>query len=325
MLAAPPLRDAVVTPVRLLLADGRTVQVPPYAAWWLRDHPVLDGRRPAGLRAAGADPLLRGLYEEARTALDPVFLHALGVRTTLAALLSESDGPDEVLYRMTDPDSEVSHRQLHGLYTALASVDLTRIALPEEVRALPPMDPDTRRRPDGTVVVDVSEAVVADAPDLVQLLDGYPLIIVAEAHAAALAERLHVSLASEVAGGRVLSEGSVHRVPEAVRELLPGCPLRYEEHDELLVVGPDGQDAAVDWRWDADSPAPEAEGEDADGADDDEFAVAVPFGALHAATPEGLAAGLAWAAGQWHRRFEVLAVLSDPDRAYELSAARDFE
>lgn len=325
LLAAPPLRDAVVNPVRLLLPDGRSVQVPPYAAWWLRDHPVLDGRRPAGLRAAGADPLLRGLYEEARTGLDAVFLHALGVRTTLSALLDEADGPDEVLYRMTDPDSEVSHRQLHGLYTALASVDLTRIALPEEVRALPPMDPETRRRPDGTVVVDVSEAVVADAPDLVQLLDDYPLIIVASVHATALAERLHVSLASEVAGGRVLSEGSVHRVPEAVRELLPGCPVVYEEHEELLVVGPDGQDAAVDWRWDADSPAPERTDDGEDPAEDEEFAVPVPYGALHAATPEGLAAGLAWAAGQWHRRFEVLAVLSDPDRAYELSAARDFE
>jgi hypothetical protein len=328
MLAAPPLRDAVVNPVRLLLPDGRSAQVPPYAAWWLRDHPVLDGRRPAGLRAAGADPLLRGLYEEARTKLDPVFLHALGVRTTLTALLAETDGPDEALYRMTDPDSEVSHRQLHGLYTALASVDLSRVALPEEVRALPPMEDGTRRRPAGTVVVDVSEAVVADAPDLVQLLDDFPLIIVAPALAGPLAERLHVSLASEVAGGRVLSEGTVHRVPDAVRELLPGCPEVYEEHDELLVVGPDGQDAAVDWRWDADSEAPSLDAEEAGedgGQEPDEFAAPVPHGALHAATPEGLAAGLAWAAGQWHRRFEVLAVLSDPDRAYELGAARDFE
>jgi len=331
LLAAPPLRDAVVYPVRLLLPDGSSAEVPSYTAWWLRDHPVLDGRRPAGLRAAGADPLLRGLYPEARTALDPVFLHALGVRTTLAALLAEAEGPDELLYRMGDPDCELTHRQLHGLYSRLAQVELERIALPEEVRALPPMDPDSHRRPPHTVVVDVADAVVADAPDLVQLLDGFPLITVAPALAAALAERLHVSLASEVAGGRVLSEGTVHRVPEAVRELLPGCPEVYEEHEELLVVGPDGADAAVDWRWDTDHPAPEApavseseQSEDSE-AEPDEFAADVPYGALHAATPEGLAAGLAWAAGQWHRRFEVLAVLSDPDRAYELSAARDFE
>ncbi|WP_034089701.1 sacsin N-terminal ATP-binding-like domain-containing protein [Streptacidiphilus albus] len=325
LLAVPPLREAVVNPVRLLLPDGSSTEVPSYTAWWLRDHPVLDGRRPAGLRAAGADPLLRGLYPEARTGLDEVFLHALGVRTTLAALLAESDGPDELLYRMGDPDCELSHRQLHGIYTALAGVALERVALPEEVRALPPMDPETRRRPAHTVVVDVADAVVADAPDLVQLLDDYALITVAPALAAALAERLHVSLASEVAGGRVLSEGAVHRVPEAVRELLPGCPEVYEEHEELLVVGPDGEEAAVDWRWDADSPAPEPEPEEGEPAEPDEFAPVVPHGALHAATPEGLAAGLAWAAGQWHRRFEVLAFLSDPERAYELSAARDFE
>jgi hypothetical protein len=325
LLAAPPLRDAVVNPVRLLLPDGGSAEVPSYTAWWLRDHPVLDGRRPAGLRAAGADPLLRGLYPEARTSLDPVFLHALGVRTTLADLLADAEGPDELLYRMGDPECALTHRQLHGLYTALAGIPLERIALPEEVRALPPMNPDDHRRPAHTVVVDVAEAVVADAPDLVQLLDDYPLITVAPALAAALAERLHVSLASEVAGGRVLSEGTVHRVPEAVRELLPGCPEVYEEHEELLVVGPDGSDAAVDWRWDTDSPAPEPEADaDAD-AEPEEFAAVVPYGALHAATPEGLAAGLAWAAGQWHRRFEVLALLSDPDRAYELSAARDFE
>jgi hypothetical protein len=328
LLAVPPLRDAVVEPVRLLLADGSSAEVPSYTSWWLRDHPVLDGRRPAGLRAAGADPLLRGLYPEARTTLDEVFLHALGVRTTLAALLTEAEGPDELLYRMGDPECEVSHRQLHGIYTSLAGVALERIALPEEVRALPPMDPQSRRRPPHTVVVDVADAVVADAPDLVQLLDGFPLITVAPALARALAERLHVSLASEVAGGRVLSEGSVHRVPDAVRELLPGCPEVYEEHEELLVVGPDGEEAAVDWRWDADSPAPVPDPDEADGdpeAEPDEFAAPVPHGALHAATPEGLAAGLAWAAGQWHRRFEALAVLSDPDRAYELGAARDFE
>ncbi|MFC5905685.1 molecular chaperone Hsp90, partial [Streptacidiphilus monticola] len=325
LLAAPPLRDAVVTPVRLRLPDGGTAEVLPYAAWWLRDHPVLDGRRPAGLRASGADPLLRGLYDEARTTLDETFLHALGVRTTLAALLAEPDGADDVLYRLTDPERPVSHRQLHGIYTALADVELERIALPEDVRALPPLDPATHRRPAHTEIVDVADAVIADAPDLVQLLDAFPLITVAPEKAAALAERLHVSLASEIAGGRVLSEGTVHRVPEVVRELVPGCPEFYEEHEELLVVGPDGEEAAVDWRWDPDSPAPVLEEDTEGGLEPDEFAAPVPFGALHAATPEGLAAGLAWAAGQWHRRFEVLALLGDPDRAYELSAARDFE
>ncbi|MGW1172186.1 sacsin N-terminal ATP-binding-like domain-containing protein [Kitasatospora sp. NPDC002543] len=327
-LARPPYREAVVAPVRTLLPDGSYADLPPYTAWWLRDHPVLAGREPAGLRAAGADPLLRGLYDEARTALDEQFLHALGVRTTLAALLAEPHGPDEVLDRMTDPDAEVGHRQLHGIHTALARVDRERIEPLDVVRALPPLDPETGRRPAHTVVVDATEAVVADAPDLVQLLHPYPLLPVAPALAADLAERLHVSLASEVAGGRVLSEGVLHRVPAVVRELLPGCPVAYEEHEELLVVGPDGGEAAVDWRWDtgADSPEPPYDPELAEAGDeDDEFDVPPVPGLLHAATPEGLAAGLAWSVGQWHRRFEVLAALSEPDRAYELSAARDFE
>ncbi|MFD9689133.1 sacsin N-terminal ATP-binding-like domain-containing protein [Kitasatospora sp. NPDC059146] len=327
-LARPPYREAVVNPVRTLLPDGSYADLPPYTAWWLRDHPVLGGREPAGLRAAGADPLLRGLYDEARTTLDDQFLHALGVRTTLAALLAEPHGPDEALDRLTDPAAEVGHRQLHGIHSALARVDRDRIEPLDVVRALPPLDPATGRRPDHTVVVDATEAVVADAPDLVQLLHPYPLLPVAPALAADLAERLHVSLASEVAGGRVLSEGVLHRVPAVVRELLPGCPVAYEEHEELLVVGPDGGEASVDWRWDhaADAPEPPYDPELAEAGDeDDEFEVPPVPGLLHAATPEGLAAGLAWSVGQWHRRFEVLAALSEPDRAYELSAARDFE
>ncbi|MEV7779768.1 molecular chaperone Hsp90 [Kitasatospora sp. NPDC088351] len=327
-LARPPYRDAVVNPVRTLLPDGSYTDLPPYTAWWLRDHPVLDGREPAGLRAAGADPLLRGLYEEARTSLDEQFLHALGVRTTLTALLAEPHGPDEVLDRLVDPASEIGHRQLHGIHSALARVPVERIDPLDVVRALPPLDPDTGRRPAHTVIVDAAEAVVADAPDLVQLLHPYPLLPVAPALAADLAERLHVSLASEVAGGRVLSEGRLHRVPAVVRELLPGCPVAYEEHDELLVVGPDGNEAAVEWRWDTSADTPEApyDPDEAEAADeDDEFELPPVPGLLHAATPEGLAAGLAWSVGQWHRRFEVLAALTEPDRAYELSAARDFE
>ncbi|WP_075734520.1 sacsin N-terminal ATP-binding-like domain-containing protein, partial [Streptomyces acidiscabies] len=53
LLAQPPLRDALVQPLRILLPDGTHEVVRPYTAWWLRGHPVLDGRRPAGLLAAG--------------------------------------------------------------------------------------------------------------------------------------------------------------------------------------------------------------------------------------------------------------------------------
>lgn len=53
LLARPPYRDAVVTPVRVLLPDGTYTDLPPYTAWWLRDHPVLDGKEPAGCARPG--------------------------------------------------------------------------------------------------------------------------------------------------------------------------------------------------------------------------------------------------------------------------------
>ena len=62
LLAQPPLRDALTQAVRVLLPDGTTETVRPYTAWWLRDHPVLDGRRPG--RAAG-----RGRRSAARRAV----------------------------------------------------------------------------------------------------------------------------------------------------------------------------------------------------------------------------------------------------------------
>ena len=79
-------------------------------------------------------------------------------------------------------------------------------------------------------------------------------------------------------------------MPEAVRALLGAAtPEAYLEHEELLVGdGPDDT-TELDWRR-------------------------TPDGTLHAATLEGVAAGLAWAAGQWPRRFEVAALLEDPDR-----------
>jgi len=53
LLCRPPLRAALTEPARVLLADGRGADVEPYTAWWLRQAPVLGGRRPAELRAAG--------------------------------------------------------------------------------------------------------------------------------------------------------------------------------------------------------------------------------------------------------------------------------
>ncbi|MFF8832384.1 sacsin N-terminal ATP-binding-like domain-containing protein [Streptomyces sp. NPDC015131] len=290
MLARPPLRDALVQPVRVLLPDGTTETVRPYTAWWLRDHPVLDGRRPAGLRAAGADPLLEGLYDAVDIATgfrDPQVLRALGVRTTVAALLDEPGGAAELLARLADPEREVGPAQLHGLYTALAGLDPEQVTLPDELRAV--VDGEVR-------VVDAGEALIADAPDLLPLAGGRALLPVAPALAADLAELFQVRRLSEEVDAEVEAPGEEHEVPDAVHALLgPGTPAVYVEHEELRAGG-----AELDWRR-------------------------TPDGVVHAATLEGVAAGLAWAAGQWPRRFEVAALLEDPSRTAELARDRWFD
>ncbi|MEY2248573.1 sacsin N-terminal ATP-binding-like domain-containing protein [Streptomyces sp. BF23-18] len=289
LLAQPPLRDAIIQQVRVLLPDGTHEIVRPYTAWWLRGHPVLDGRRPAGLLAAGGDPLLRGLYDEADATGfdDEQVLRALGVRTSVAALLDEPGGAAELLDRLADPGRRVSGVQLHALYSALADLDPERVTLPDELRAVV----------DGEVkVVDAADAVVVDSPDLLAFTAGVPLLPVPPSRAAELAELFQVRRLSESVTGEVTSEGTEHDVPESVRVLLgPATPASYVEHEELVVDG-----TGLDWRRSRD-------------------------GVLHAATLEGVAAGLAWSAGQWPRRFEVAALLEDPSRTAELARDRWFD
>ncbi|WP_405992590.1 sacsin N-terminal ATP-binding-like domain-containing protein [Streptomyces sp. NBC_00986] len=289
LLARPPLRDAITQQVRVLLPDGTHELVRPYTAWWLRGHPVLDGRRPAGLLAAGGDPLLRGLYDEADATGfdDEQVLRALGVRTSVAALLDEPGGAAELLDRLADPDREVTGAQLHALYSALADLDPEQVTLPDDLRAVV----------DGEVtVVDAADAVVVDSPDLLPFTSGTPLLPVRPSRAAELAELFQVRRLSESVTGEVTSEGTEHDVPESVRTLLgPLTPATYVEHDGLVVDG-----VEIDWRRTRD-------------------------GVLHASTLEGVAAGLAWAAGQWPRRFEVAALLEDPSRTEELARDRWFD
>ncbi|MFJ5089138.1 sacsin N-terminal ATP-binding-like domain-containing protein [Streptomyces sp. NPDC088674] len=292
LLARPPFREALTAPVRVLLPDGTTESVRSYTAWWLRGHPVLDGRRPAGLLAAGGDTLLAGLYEEADASgfEDAEVLRALGVRTTTTALLDEPGGAAELLDRLADPSREVSAAQLHGLYSALATLDPEEVTLPEDLRAVP-------AAPGGApYVVDATEAFVADAPDLLPLAGDRPLLPVRPHLAAALAELLQVGRLSEAVPAAVGGEGTVHDVPAAVRTLLgPRTPATYTEYEELTAGG-----VEVDWRH-------------------------TPDGTVHAATVEGVAAGLAWAAGQWPRRFEVAALLEDDSRTAELARDRWFD
>ncbi|MEU5579547.1 molecular chaperone Hsp90 [Streptomyces huasconensis] len=289
MLSRPPLRDALTQPLRVLLPDGTTQTVRSYTAWWLRGHPVLDGRRPAGLRAEGGDPLLVGLYDAADASGfgDEQVLRALGVRTSVTALLAEPGGAAELLDRLADPERPVTPAQLHALYGALADLDPEQVTLPDEVRAV--VDGEV-------VVVDAADAVVADAPDLLPLAGGVALLPVEPRRAADLAELFQVRRLSETAAVEPAGQGAERAVPEPVRTLLGAAtPRTYVEHDELIAGG-----VELDWRR-------------------------TPDGTVHAATLEGVAAGLAWAAGQWPRRFEVAALLEDPSRTAELARDRWFD
>jgi hypothetical protein len=232
LLGRPPLRAALVEPVRVLLADGRHADAESYTAWWLRQAPVLGGRRPAEVRAAGADPLLAGLYDEIAVPVDPAVARALGVRTSVAGLLAEPGGADDLLDRLADPGRTVTRAQLRALWAELAAAgDATP---PDRIRAI---------RQNEVVVADAADVLVLDSPDLWPLAAGRPLILAPAGQAEQLAGLLDVPLASEEISGQVESSPARRPVPEIVRAVLPGAPAAYWAHDRLIVDG-----AAVPWR-----------------------------------------------------------------------------
>jgi len=235
LLAAPSLRPALAEPTRVLLADGRYADVPSYTSWWLRGHPVLGGRRPGEMRAAQADPLLAGLYDEAEPLADAEFARALGVRTSLADLLAEPGGADELLTRLADPARPVTRAQLRALWVALSAV--ADVEPPDRVRAV---------RGDAVVVADAADALVLDAPDLWPLVAGHPLVLAPYYLAPKLADLLDIPLAAEEVSGRVESVPQRAEVPATVRAVLPDAPATYYSHDRLVVDG-----IAVPWRYTA--------------------------------------------------------------------------
>ncbi|GGO20880.1 hypothetical protein GCM10010116_41970 [Microbispora rosea subsp. aerata] len=280
-----PPLRAALRPMRVLAA-GKTVEVPSYTAWWLSRHPVLDGRKPTQLRLPAGDPLLFGLYGEAPAGIDADALKMIGVRSTLAELLDSHGGPEELLDLLADSSLEVDRAQLRSLWIALAAVDPARVSPPDAVRAVLK----------GTVTVaDVEDGpVVVEAPDLLPLVEDRPLVLAPFDLAEALSEVLDLPLAGEVVGGEVTSSGTERPVPPEVRSLLPGAPATYVEHDELLVDG-----RPVPWRF--------------------------YEGVVHATGVDGLARGLAWAAGQWGDRLAVAALLRDPARVPLLLAEADLD
>jgi hypothetical protein len=283
MLAEPSLRAALVEPTRVLLADGRHADVPSYTAWWLRHHPVLGGHRAADVRLADADPLLAGLYDEAVLTVDPVVARALGVRASLAELLAEPGGADELLDRLADPARPVTRSQLRLVWARLA--DVTQAKPPLRLRTV---------QDDKVVVVEAGDALVLDTPDLWPLVAAQPLVLAPYDRAGRLADLLDLSLVSEEFTGLVESPPQQRPVPAIVSAVLPDAPAAYFAHDKLVVDG-----IPVSWRYTG--------------------------GAVHAASPSGLACGLAWACGRWPARHLLAALLREPGEAARLLAEADLD
>ncbi|HET6755456.1 MAG TPA: hypothetical protein VFH23_16070 [Jiangellaceae bacterium] len=154
------------------------------------------------------------------------------------------------------------------------------------------VEPPARIRvPDGpqSRLAHPDEVVVAPGPQWLQL--GLPAVVPGPD---ALAHVLDVELAADVYA--VAPVGGVETpVPDVVGFVLPSAPQRFVEHDDLVVAG-----RSVEW-W----------------VDD--------VGAVHAATADGLARGLAWAADRWGRRFVVAEVLRDPSVVNQLLAEQAFD
>jgi hypothetical protein len=299
LLLRPPLRAAVLDRTRVRLFDGRHADVPSYTAWWLRRHLVLDGQRPGDLLAPDADPLLASLYDPVvagpgddpigRLLADPVIARALGVRTSLADLLAEPGGPDELLARLADPGRMVSRPQLRALWAALASADGDGDAL-----AVSPVDHVRAVRGDQVVLADADDVLVLDAPDLWPLLADECLVLAPYQLAGRLANLLDLPLASEEIAGSLDAPGQRRDVPSIVRAIVPGAPSHYLAHDKLTVDG-----IELPWRY--------------------------LDGQIHAASPAGLGCALAWQAGRWTLRHLLTALLTDPDGADRVLADADLD
>jgi hypothetical protein len=278
----PSLRAALLRPARVVVrwvGGGGTADVPSYTAWWLT-------RTLAGGPWADpdAEPSLAALLPP-----PPAVLQHLDarVRRAAGAVSSPSDldaaAVEAVLAGMADPDVEMAAATAVVLWRELAVLaesvlaDGTEVAPPAWVRVLDGL---------GTRVVRVRDAVVVDGPAWLQRSDlGGAVVAPTARAAAALGDLLDVPLAAELALGKVEESGQTVQTPGPVLTLLPGAPVTWCEHEEVVVDGVD-----VDW-W-VEGHGPEA--------------------VVHASTFDGLARGLSWAAGAWHRRGSVEDVLADP-------------
>jgi hypothetical protein len=222
LLAAPPLRDVVMTPAYIDLGGPRAA-VASYTAWWLSEHPVLDGKRPRDLVVGG----LGTLYGAAPELLDPEFLRAIGVWGGVDDIVASADGLAELLDRLGEANRVVDRSWLPKVYAAIATSAIARdIAPPERIRGL---------RADDVVVANATEAVVVDQPDLLPLMARRVIVPVALPLAVELAEILALPVASEFPAYDVVSTGRDHG--------------DHVVHDPLLVPDIEGEPQHVTWRY----------------------------------------------------------------------------
>ncbi|NUR93927.1 MAG: hypothetical protein HOV67_01575 [Kribbellaceae bacterium] len=235
----------------------------------------------AGRADPDAESVLAGFLDEApdwTSSLDPEVRTAIGLVRDVGDL--DADGLALVLDRLADPDRDLDEASMLRLWDRLGTLTMFPGDAPAHVRVL---DPEG-----GTRVTEADHAVVVDGPMWVQRDDLGGFVIASGAAADGLSDLFDVPLAQEVAEGKIDGTGTAADVPPIVRELVPEVPATWWEHEELTVDG-----VEVSWWVDAD-------------------------GAPHAATFDGLAKALAWAAGRWDRRHVIRAVLNEPDRSVEL-------
>ncbi|WP_406053419.1 sacsin N-terminal ATP-binding-like domain-containing protein [Kribbella sp. NBC_00889] len=280
--SSPDLRRALATQVRVVGPDDRPLGVPSYSAWWIRERVVLeDGEPLAGRADPDAEPVLATFLDEApewTAVLDLEVRTAIGLVREVGDL--DADGISLVLERIADPEREVDESALLRLWRQLGTLSLFPGDAPDQVRVL---------GDDGTTqVIAAGQAVVVDGPMWLQRDDLGGFVVASGAAADGLSDLFDVPMAHEVAEGKIDGEGTAAEVPEIVRELVPGVPQTWWEHEELTVDG-----IEVSWWVDGD-------------------------GAPHAATFDGLAKALAWASGRWDQRHVIRAVLNEPHRSSEL-------
>ncbi len=220
------VRAAVVTPVRLELAGGRTAEVPSYGAWLLRTRAVLAGRPTTGWALPGSG--LEGLYDVLDPALvdgiDPAVLRAAGVVASLADTVAEPGGADELLRRLADDDRALPAATWSALWPVLAACDPDEVDPPERVRVAPDR------------VADAADAVVVDRPEHLQVV-GEDALVLPLGLSHRVAELLDLALSSETVPEPALDDGTEREVPGPAHDLVAGLPSTWWQHDEITVAG----------------------------------------------------------------------------------------